>query len=165
MIFFNFFAILLVILYSRYCRNENRNEFFFISFLAYLSLVWIEILPEWCFLIFWILLLFFLEFLAWVGWDWNSVQNLFSLFLSLSQFGLDRNKVRMVFFTFLNFFAIFWGVFYPGSGWKGIQNGIFFSLFLRRSKPGLDRNNARMIFFFFNFLNFFAIFMGVLYPG
>ena len=74
MIFLNFFAILLGILYSGYGRNGNRNEIFFISFLAYLNPIWIEIFSEWCFLIFWILLLFFLEFssLGWVGTEFQT---------------------------------------------------------------------------------------------
>ena len=35
---------------------------FFLSFSVYLIPVWIDIMPKWCFLIFWIFLLFFLEF-------------------------------------------------------------------------------------------------------
>ena len=44
---------------------------------------------------------------------------------SLSQPGLDRNNVEMLFFNFLNYIAIFLGIFYPRSGWNEIRNEIF----------------------------------------
>ena len=87
-------------------RNSKQNFFFFFS--AYLNPVWMEIMPEWCFLIFWIFLLFFLEFSSSgrVGTKlWG--RHLFSLFLGLPQLGLDRNNDGMMFFNFLNFFAVF----------------------------------------------------------
>ena len=43
--FLNFFAILFGNLYSESGKNGNRNDVFAI-FLAYLSPVWIQILPE-----------------------------------------------------------------------------------------------------------------------
>ena len=112
------------------------------------------------FLIFWIFLLFFFwNFLARVECEWNSGLKFFSLFLSLSQLGLDRNKVRMVFFTFLNFFAIFLGVFYPGSGWKGIQNEIFSLSFSADLNPVWIEITPRWCFFF-TFFECFCYFYG-----
>ena len=60
--FFLLFFLFLGILYPRFCWNRIRSEIFFLSFSAYLCAVWIEIMPEWFFLIFLILLLFFWEF-------------------------------------------------------------------------------------------------------
>ena len=62
--FLNFFCYFLEILYTRLGRNKIRKEFFFFSsFSAYGSSIWIEIIPEWGFLIFWIFFQFFFEIL------------------------------------------------------------------------------------------------------
>ena len=60
-----------------------------------------------------------------------------------------------MFFNFLNIFAIFFGIFQPGSVGTEFWVKIFY-LFLSLSHSVLDRNNAGMRFF--NFLNFFAFF-------
>ena len=60
--FLNFFAILFGIFLPGSSGNGIRDYNFFLTFSANLILVWIQIMPEWCFLIFWIFLLFFLEF-------------------------------------------------------------------------------------------------------
>ena len=54
----------------------------------------------------------FLEFssLGRVGTEFGT-KFFFSPFLNLSHPGLDRNIARMMFFNFLNFFAIFFGIF------------------------------------------------------
>ena len=55
-----FFAIVLRIFLPGSSTNKIWDEiFFFFSFTAYISLVWIEILLEWCFLIFLIFSIFF----------------------------------------------------------------------------------------------------------
>ena len=115
--------------------NLGRN-FFFFSFSAYINLLWIEIMPEWCFLIFWIFLLFFLEFSSPGRVRTEFGTNFLFLFLfffyfffhflGLSQPGLDRNIARMMFLNFLNFFAIFFGIFLPGSGRNRIRDETFF---------------------------------------
>ena len=79
-------------------------------------------------------------------------ENFLSLFLGLSQPRLDRNIAGMM---FLNFFAIFFGIFSLRPGKNGVQDEIFFSL-SRPILPDLDRNIARMIF-----LDFFSIFLGI----
>ena len=104
---------------------------------------------------------FFWNFLARVWQKRISGRKIFSLFLGLSQPDLDRNIAEMM---FLNFFAIFFEIFQPGSGWNGIRNENFFSLFLSLSQSGLDRNIAGMMFFF-NFFEFFCYFFGILQPG
>ena len=74
----------------------------------------------------------------------------FSFFLDLSRPVLAWNEAWRVFFNFLNFFALFFGIFYSRSG-RMDRNNIFFSLFL---EPVLAWNHAWMVFF-----NFFAIFL------
>ena len=86
-------------------------------------------------------------------WD-----EIFFLFLRLSQPDWDRNNVEMVFFNFLNFFLFFWKFSIPGLVGMEFEKN-FFSLFLGVSQPVLDRNIAEMTFFFF------AILFGISWPG
>ena len=60
-----------------------------------------------------------------------------------------------MFFNFFNFFAIFFGIFLPGSRMNGIRDKIF-SLFLGLSHPLLAKSNAGIRFF--NFLPFLLFF-------
>ena len=87
-------------------------------------------MPERGFLIFWISLLFCLEF-SLPGSSMSGIWNydFFFLFLSLSNIVLARNIARKRFFNFLNFFAIFFGIFLPGSSLNGIRDKIFFIAF------------------------------------
>ena len=62
----------------------------------------------------------------------------------------------MVFSNFLNFFAIFFGIFYYESG-RNTSERFFFSLFLNLYWPVLAWKETMMVFS--NFLNFFAIFL------
>ena len=66
---------------------------------------------------------FFCNFLARVEYERNSGLNFLSLFLGLShpQFWLKIMPERG-FFNFLNFFAIFFGIFFPGPSMKGIRD-------------------------------------------
>ena len=59
--FMNFFAIFFGIFLHGSCRNEFGTKFFSLSFSSYLTPVWIEIMLEWCFLVFSFFLPFFLE--------------------------------------------------------------------------------------------------------
>ena len=107
-------------------RYGIRNENFYLSFTGYFSPVWIEILPEWFFYFFDI---FFCNFLARVWME----QNLewiffFFIFLGLSPPSLDRNNAGMMFFSFLNFFAIFWEFFSPGRVGMEFGTKFFFPL-------------------------------------
>ena len=109
---------------------------FFFSFLAYHNPDWIEIMSEWCFLNFWIFFRFFWEFSCsgWVGTEFG-MKIFFSLFLDLSHPDLDRNNAGMMFFNFLNFFAIFFGIFFLGSGRNEIQDENLFFSFLAYLSP------------------------------
>ena len=57
--FLIFFSIFFEILFPRMSMNGIRDKIFFHSFSAYIIPVWIEIMSEWSFLIFWIFLYFF----------------------------------------------------------------------------------------------------------
>ena len=61
-----------------------------------------------------------------------------------------------MFLYFLDFFAIFLGIFFPGLGRNGIRDENFFFSLSQLAQPGFDRNNARMKFF--NFFYFFLLF-------
>jgi len=65
--------------------------------------------------------------------------------------------------TFFNFFVFFFGNSLSQVLLEPNSNRKFFSLLLGLSLCNLDINNARMIFF--NFFNFIAIFLGILYSG
>ena len=79
----------------------------------------------------------FLEMAARLGWERNSGLKFFSLFPSLSQPVLDRNNAGIYFFNFLNFFAIFFGIFLPGSSMNGIRDKNFFLPFSAYLIPNL----------------------------
>ena len=102
---------------------------------------------------------FFGNFLARDGMERNLERKFFSLLLSLSQPGLDRNIVGMMFFNFLVFFPIFLEFSSPCRVRMEFGTKFFSPLFLGLFQPGLDRNNARVMFF--NFLNFFEICFGL----
>ena len=80
----------------------------------------------------------------------------FSHFLGLSHPGLERNNAGMMFFNFLNFFAIFLEFSCPGCVGMEFGTKIFFH-FLGISHLGLKSNSVGMMFF--NLLNFFGIFL------
>ena len=91
--FLNLFAIFLEFSCPGRVWMEFGTKFFFFSFSAYLILFWLKIMPERGFLIFWIFLLFFWNFLARVEYERNSGLNFF-LFLGLSHLVLAKNNAR-----------------------------------------------------------------------
>ena len=99
--FLNCFTIFLEFPIMGWVRTR-RNDFFifyFLSFLAFPNLYWLEKLPKWWFLIFWIVLLFFGIF--YYGSSRNSSERFFfllSLFLSISQLIFPWKEGIMVFF-------------------------------------------------------------------
>ena len=106
-----FFLFLFEIFLPKLGWNGIRDSNFFLSFSAYLISFWLEIMPEWCFLIFLIFLLFFWEFscLSWVGTEFGT-----KMFLSFTAY-LNPVWIEIMpdwcFFNFLNFFAISLGIF------------------------------------------------------
>ena len=61
-----------------------------------------------------------MNFLNRVEYERNSGLNFFFLFLTLSHPVLVRNIAGKRFFNFLNFFAIFFEIFLPGSSMNGL---------------------------------------------
>ena len=110
LIFWNF-----LLFFSEFsCPSRVWTEFetkIFFSFSAYLIPFWLKILPERGFLICKIFVLFFCNFLGRVEYERNSRLKYFSLFLFLSHPVFAKNNTRQRFFYFLNFFAIFLGIF------------------------------------------------------
>ena len=91
--------------------------------------------------------IFFRIFLAGVEEERNSGLNFFFLFLGISHPGLFRNSVKMMFFNFLNFLAIFFGNGNPAR--VGTEFGTkIFSLSWPLSTL-LDRNYAGIKFLIF----------------
>ena len=87
---------------------------------------------------------------------------LFSLFLNISHLILARREAIMVFFNFVNFFAIF--LKFPITGLVGThQNDFFFFLFFGLHQLILAWKEAIMVFS--NFLNFLCIFFWIFYCG
>ena len=119
-------------------------------------------MPERAFLIF---LQFFWEFFS-PGrerTEYGSKFFFFFRFFCLCHPVLAINSDRKRFFNFLNFLAIFFGIFLPRSSMSRIWDYNFFFPFLGLSNLILPRNNA--IKRFFNFLNFFLIFFRIFLPG
>ena len=110
-------------------------------------------MPERGFVIFWIPLLFFLEFSS-PSWAWTEFRTKFFFsFLAYLIPVLAKNNVGKVFFNFLIFFLFFSEFYFWNSGLK------FFSLFFVLFNPVLAKNNAGKGFLnFLNFLLFFSEF-------
>ena len=125
---------------------------------------------------------FFFNFLARVGYEQNSGQKFFSLFLSQSDPVLAKNNAGKRFFNFLNVFAIFFIIFFPRPSKNEYWDKFFFfSLFRPIYYPfwlKVISERDFLIFytiFFWNFLalvgyeqnsglKFFSLFLGHLIP-
>ena len=88
----------------------------------------------------------------------NMGLKLFSLFFCLSHPVLAINNTGKRFFNFLNFFAVFFEIFLPGSSVSRIWDYFFFP-FLALPNLVLAISNERNRFF-----KFFAIFFGIFLP-
>ena len=146
-------------------QAEFRQKIFFLPFLAYLIPFWLEILPEIGFLIFWMFSLFFSKFSGRCRvWTEFGPKIFFFLFLGLSHPVVAKNIARKRVFNFMNFFAIFFAIFFLGLSMNEIRDYNFFFLsfsaylipFLLKIMP--ERG-------FFNFFNFFLFFLEFSCPG
>ena len=111
------------------------------------------------FIIFWFFLLFFWNFLAHVECEWNSGLKFFSRFLGLPHPVLAKNNAGKRFYKFLNFFTIFFEIFFPGSSMNGILkwNFVFtFSAYIIPFWLKIMPGGGFIIFLFF--LQFFSDF-------
>ena len=87
--------------------TSEQIFFYLLSLAGFPNLFWLVKMLRWCFLIFWIFLLFFGIFYYGSGRNTAERFFLFYLFLDLSQPILARKEALMVFSNFLNSFAIF----------------------------------------------------------
>ena len=81
---------------------------------------------------------------------------MFSLFFNLSRPVSAWNEAWMMFFNFLNYFAIFFGILSLGSGKNGSKREKFFLSFLAGPDP--FRLEIKLGWCFFNFFNFLLFF-------
>ena len=109
--FFNFLAIFFRIFLPESCMNGIRGKNFFLFFSGNLIPFWLKIRPASVLLVFWNFLPFFRNFLSRVKYERNFL---------LSNLILHRNNATKWFLNFLNFFAIFFWMFLPGSSMNGI---------------------------------------------
>ena len=88
--FLNFFAVFLEFSITRRVRTKQNDNFYFLSFSSFSNLFWLEMKPQWYFIIFWIFLLFFWNFLLRVVQERNGTTIfIFSLYLPYpTYFGL-----------------------------------------------------------------------------
>ena len=129
--FLNFFALFLEFSITPRVGMERKDNFYFLSFAAFSLLFSLEMKPQWYFLILWIFLLFFWNFLLHIGQEQNgTIIILFSISQPLpTYFGLKwvSNGIFLIFWIFLLFFI---GIFYYTSGRNGTErnNNFYFSL-------------------------------------
>ena len=160
----NFFAIFFGIFFRRLSLNGNRGKIFFFSFSAYLLPFWLEIIPGRDFLIFWFFFFYFFQnFLARAEYERNLGLNFFFfyLFLGLSHPVLAKNNAGKWLFNFSNFFAIFFGIFFPRSTMNENRDKFFFfsiSAYLLPFWLKVIPERDFLIFFIF-FTMFFGIFL------
>ena len=102
--FQNFFTLFLEFSFMRQEGSERNDNFYFLPFSSQFNIFWLEMGPEWYFLIF---LLFFEIFYYSLRRNETERHQLFTFFLGLFQPILALNEAIMVFFYFQNLFAIF----------------------------------------------------------
>ena len=138
--FFEFFAIFLEFSITGRVGKKRNDNFYFLAFSAFFNLLWLEKMPWWCFLIFWICLLLFCNFLLRVGQERNGVIIfIFSLSQSfLTYFGLKWSCNGILIF-FLIFFLICF---------------LIFLEFSFTGRVGTKRNDN---FYFLSFSTFFIL--------
>ena len=127
---------------------------------------------------------YFRNFLAGVEYERNSGPKFFSLYLGPSNPVLAKNNTGNRIFNFLNFFAVFLGIFLLGSSRNGIRDKFFFLSFSAYLIPfwlKIMPEIGFLIFWFFlyffrNFLvrveyernlrlKFFSLFLGLYHPA
>ena len=92
-----------------------------------------------------------------LGTDRNENFNYLSFLASSNLFWIEMKPQWYFFFNFLNFLAVFFGIFYYASVRNETERQFLFSLFLSLFQPILPWNEVIIVFF--NFLNFSAIFL------
>ena len=150
-----FFAIFLEFSITRWVGTKRNNIFYFLYFSTISNLFWLEMKPQWYFLIFLNFVIFFWNFLLPVWSEGNGNKIFIFLFLGRSQLILAWNEATIVFFDFFEFSSLFleFSVTNP-IGRKRKDNFYVFSfsafsnLFWHEMKPQ---------WYFFIFFSFFGI--------
>ena len=92
----------------RWVGTEQTDNFYFLSFSFFPALFWLKIKPKFDFLIFWIFLLFFCNFLLRVGWERNgTIIFIFMISHPPSTYGGLKWGHNGIFLIFMNLFALF----------------------------------------------------------
>ena len=160
----NFFAVVLE--FSISCRVGTERKIIFIfspshHYPTYFGLKWIHNVVFYFLEFFWY---FFLICYLAPGRNEMEWWFLFSVFLDLFEPILDWNEAIMVFFNFLNFFAIFLKISISRRvGTEG--NGTIIFIFALSNPFATYFDLIRIHNVFFNFLNFFAIFFNFLFSA
>ena len=127
----------------------------FFSEFSFPGRVWTEFWSE--------ILLLFWNFLARVEYKWNSGVKFCFHFFGLSHPVLAKNNVGKRFYNFLNFFTIFFVIFFSGSSMNGILewNFVFtFSAYPHRFWIKIMPGRGFKIFWIF-----LLFFFGIFFPG
>ena len=108
LLFFEFFTIFAEFSITLRVGTKRNDNFYFLSFPAFSNLFWLIMRPHWYFLIFWIFLLFFWNFLLHIGQEQNgTIIFIFSLSQPLpTYFGLKWGS-NVIFLIFLISFLFF----------------------------------------------------------
>ena len=126
-------------------------NFYLLSFSSFSSQFWLEMNPQWYFLIFQIFLEFSSARLVGTKRNDNFYFPYFSSFSDLFWLEMNHNRIYFLFFEFFTIFMEFSITHLVGTEHNGTI--IFISLFLIFFQPILAWNEFLMVFF--NFLNFF----------
>ena len=119
MLFFLEFSI------TRRVGMKRNDNFYFLYFSAFSNLFWLEIMPQWYFLICWIFLLFFFNFLLRFGLERNgTIIFIFSLSLPFPTY-VGLKWCHNGFFSFFSFFCYFFWNFLFSVGWERNGTTIF----------------------------------------
>ena len=137
-------------------RNETKRKFVFLSLSRPFPTNFCLKRSQNCiFLIFWIFLQFFMNFLLRVRLERNwMIICIFPIYQSIpTYYGLKWSHNGI--FKFSEFFSYFFGIFYYVSDWNGVGRFFLFSPFISVSPLILAWNEAIIVFY--DFLNFFVI--------
>ena len=158
-----FLSIFFGIFFPEPSMNGIREKNFYRSFSTNLIPFSLKILPERGFLIYWFFFYFSRNFLTRVEYERNSGLNFFSTFLGLSHPVLAKNNSGKWYFIFFKFFAIFFGIFFPGPSMNEIRDKIFFHSFTTYLILFWLKIMPERCFLIFSL--FFSIFFGIFLPG
>ena len=137
--FLNFFAIWLEFSILGRVETRRKDFYYFLSFSAFPILFRLEMKLWWCFLIFWIFLVFLFSFLLRVGKEHiSTIFIILSLSRPFSHSILAWNEAMLVFSNFFEFFCY------------------FFKISIT-SRPGTHRNDFLYFFSFVAFPNLFSL--------